>query len=64
MYQMEMLLVFIRIPREDENVVDVHPYEDPHEVSKDIIRDALKPRWHVTEAKGHKKSIRRRLIVC
>ena len=53
MYQIEMSLVFIRILREDENVVDVHPYEDPQVVSKDTIHDALKRRWRVTEAKGH-----------
>ena len=53
MYQMEMSLVFIHILREDENVVDVHPYEDPQVVSKDITHDALKRRWRVTEAKGH-----------
>ena len=53
MYQIEMSLVCIRILREDENVVDVHPYENPQVVSKDIIHDALKRRWRVTEAKGH-----------
>ena len=53
MYQIEMLLVFIRILREDENAVDVHPYETPQVVSKDIIHDALECRWRVTEAKGH-----------
>ena len=52
MYQIEMLLVFIRILREDEDVVDVHPYEDAQVVSKDIIHDALKRRRRVTEAKG------------
>ena len=53
MYQIEVSLVFIRIPREDENVVHVHQYEDPQVVSKDIIHDALERRWRVTEAKGH-----------
>ena len=53
MYQIEMSLVFIRILREDEDVVDVHPYKDPQLVSKDIIHDALERRWRITKAKGH-----------
>ena len=53
MYQIEMLLVFLSILREDKNVVDVHPYQNPQVVSKDIIYDALERRWRVTEAKGH-----------
>ena len=53
MYQIEMSLVFICILRKDENVVDVHPYEDPKVVSKDIIHDTLERRWRITEAKGH-----------
>ena len=53
MYQIAMSLVFTRIIREDEDVVDVHPYEDPQVVSMDIIHDALKRRWRVTKAKGH-----------
>ena len=52
MYQIEMSLVFIRILREEEDVVDVHPYKDPQVVSKDIIHDALERRWRITEAKG------------
>ena len=51
MYQIEMLLMFIRILREDEDVVDVHPYKDPQVVSKDIIHDALERLWRITEAK-------------
>ena len=53
MYQIEMSLVLIRNLREDENVVDVHPYANPQVVWKDIIHDALERRWRVTEAKGH-----------
>ena len=53
MYQIEMSLVFIRILREDEDVIDVHPYKDPQVVSKDIIHDALERRQRITEAKGH-----------
>ena len=53
MYQIEMSLVFIRILREDEDVVDAHPYKDPQVVSKDIIHDALERRWCITEAKEH-----------
>ena len=53
MYQIQMSLVLIRILREDENVVDVHPYENPQVVSKDIIHDALERLWRVIEAKGH-----------
>ena len=53
MYQMEMSLVFIRILREDGDVLDVNPYKDPQVVSKDIIHDALERQWRITEAKGH-----------
>ena len=53
MYQIEMSFVFIRIFREDEDVVDVHPYKDPQVVSKDIIHHALERQWRITEAKGH-----------
>ena len=53
MYQIEMSLVFLRILREDEDVVDVHPYKDPQVVSKNIIHDALERRWRIAEAKGH-----------
>ena len=45
MYQIEMLLLFIRICRENKNVIDVRPYKDPQVVSKDIIHDALERRW-------------------
>ena len=41
MYQIKMLLVFIRILLEDEDVVDVHPYKDAQVVSKDILHHAL-----------------------
>ena len=58
MYQIEMLSVFIRILREDEDVVDVHPYKDPQVVSKNIIHDALERRWRITEAKGHKNPLK------
>ena len=53
MYQIEMSLVFIRILREDKDVVHVHPYKDPQVVSKDIIHDAYQRGCHTTEAKGH-----------
>ena len=53
MYQIEMSLVFIRILREDDDVVDVHPHKDFQVPSKDIIHDALERQWSVTEAKGH-----------
>ena len=53
MYQVEVSLVFVRILREDEDVVNVHPYKDPQVVSKDIVQDALERRWRITEAKGH-----------
>ena len=51
MYQVEVSLVFVRILREDEDVVNVHPYKDPQVVSKDIVHDALERRWRITEAK-------------
>ena len=53
MYQVEVSLVFVRILREDEDVVNVHPYKDPQVVSKDIVHDALERRWRITEAKEH-----------
>ena len=53
MYQVEVSLVFVRILREDEDVVNVHPYKDPQVVSKVIVHDALERRWRITEAKGH-----------
>ena len=53
MYQVEVSLVFVRILREDEDVINVHPYKDPQVVSKDIVHDALERRWRITEAKGH-----------
>ena len=53
MYQIETSLVFICILREDDDVVDVHPYKDPQVVSEDIIHDALERGWRITEAKGH-----------
>ena len=53
MYQVEVSLVFVRILRGDEDVVNVHPYKDPQVVSKDIVHDALEHRWRITEAKGH-----------
>ena len=53
MYQIEMSLVFLSILREEEDVVDVHPYKSPQVVSKYVIHDALERLWHVTEAKGH-----------
>ena len=45
--------MFVRILREDEDVVNVHPYKDPQVVWKDIVHDALERRWRITEAKGH-----------
>ena len=53
MYQMEMSLVFIRILREDKDVVNVQPYKNSQVVSKDIIQDTLKRRWRITEAEWH-----------
>ena len=53
MYQVEVSLVFVRILREDEDVVNVHPYKDPQVVSKDIVHDALERRWRIGEVKGH-----------
>ena len=41
MYQIEMSLVFIRILRDNEDVVDVHQYKESEVVSKDILHDAL-----------------------
>ena len=58
MYQIEMLLVFMRILREDEDFVDVHPYKDPQVVSKDIIHDTLERQWRITEAKGHNNPLK------
>ena len=57
MYQVEVSLVFVRILREDEDVVNVHPYKDPQVVSQDIIHDALERRWCIAEAKGHNNPV-------
>ena len=53
MYQIEMSLVFLSILRENKDVVEVQPYENPQVVLKDVIHDALERRWRVTEAKRH-----------
>ena len=58
MYQVEVSLVFVRILREDEDVVNVHPYKDPQVISKDIVHDALERRWRITEAKGHNNPLK------
>ena len=52
MYQSEMSLAFVRILREGEDVFDVHPYKNPQVVSKDILQNALKRRFRITESKG------------
>ena len=64
MYQIEMSLVFVGILREDEDVVDVHPYKNLQVVSRDIINDALKRRWHITEGKRHNNPFKGAKIVC
>ena len=53
MYQVEVSLVFVRILREDEDVVNVHPYKDPQVVSKDIVYDV----WNVDGALQRPKGI-------
>ena len=57
MYQVEVSLVFVRILREDEDVVNVHQYKDPQVVSKDIVHDALERPWRIAEAKGHNNPV-------
>ena len=52
MYQIEMSLVFLSILREDEGVVDVHPYKDPEVVSKDIIYGELERGGALQRPKG------------
>ena len=58
MYKIEMSLVSIRILREDEDVVDVHPHKDPKVVSKDTIHDVLERRWRITEARGRNNPLK------
>ena len=53
MYQIEMLLMFIPIFREDEEVVDVHPYKDP-QWSR---RTSFTTRWNVDGALQRPKGI-------
>ena len=53
MYQIEMSLVFVSILRENEAVVDVHPYKNPQVVSNNVIYDTLECRWRIAEAQGH-----------
>ena len=53
MYQVEVSLVFVRILREDEDVVNVHPYKDP-QVSR---RTSFTTRWNVDGALQRPKGI-------
>ena len=53
MYQIGMSLVFLSILPEDEDCVDVHPYQTPQVVWKDVVHDAFQRRWRITEAEGH-----------
>ena len=57
MYQIQMSLVFPSILREEENVVDVHQYENCIVVLKDFIHGVLERRWRLTEAKGHNNQL-------
>ena len=52
MYQIEVSLVFFSILRENDNVLDVHPYENPQVVSKNVIYHMLECQWCIAEAKG------------
>ena len=48
-----ILSSFIGVLQEDEDVIDIHPYENPQVVSKNVIDDALECRWCIAEAEGH-----------
>ena len=52
MYPIEVSLVFLSVPRENEDIVDVHPYENHQVVSMDVIYDTSECRWRIAEAKG------------
>ena len=53
MYHIEVLLVFLSVLRENENVVNVHPYENPQVASKNVIYIMLECRLRIAEARGH-----------
>ena len=53
MHQIEVSLVFISILREDEDAIDIHLYEKPKVVFKNIIDDTLECGWCIAEAERH-----------
>ena len=53
MYHIEVLLVFLSVLRDNEDVIHIHPYENPQVVSKNVIDNKLECRWCIAEAEGH-----------
>ena len=45
--------MFTSILREDEDVIDIHPYKNPQVVSKNVIDDTLECRWCIAEVEAH-----------
>ena len=54
MYQIELSLVFLSTLREDEDVIDGHPYKNLPTVLENVIDHTLECRWCIAEAEGHK----------
>ena len=52
MHQIEASLEFIGVLREDEDVVDIHPYKNPQVVSNNVTDDASECRRCMAEAEG------------
>ena len=53
MYQIEVTLGFLSILREDEDVIDTHPYENPQVVSENFIGHTLECPWCIAEPERH-----------
>ena len=47
----DMLFVFLRVVRVDENVIKLHNNIDIEHISKDIIHKALEGSWSITRIK-------------
>ena len=53
MHQIEVSLVFISVLREEEDVINIHPYKNSQVVSKNFIDETLKYPWCIAEAEWH-----------
>ena len=48
-----MSLAFISVLPEDEDVINIQPYENCRVVPNNVIDDALEHQWCIAEAGGH-----------